>query len=98
MTQVNGMSIERDIDAYTAFQSLRSAPQLRVTFVRGGAKHELVFYEPGTKKDEDPKPAKKVKDGCWTFLNLPNGVQLTMRIVGIEAGKPKLLFAAKRED
>jgi hypothetical protein len=63
-----------------------------------GAKHALAFYEPGTKKDEEPKPAKKVKDGCWTFLNLPNGVQLTMRIVGIEAGKPKLLFAAKRED
>jgi general secretion pathway protein C len=42
-TQVNGMSIERDIDAYQAFQSLRTAPALRVTFTRGGAPHELVY-------------------------------------------------------
>jgi hypothetical protein len=40
---VNGMPIERDIDAYQAFQSLRSAPALRVTFLRGGAKRELVY-------------------------------------------------------
>jgi hypothetical protein len=43
VTQVNGMSIERDIDAYQAFQSLRTAPALRVTFVRDGAPRELVY-------------------------------------------------------
>jgi S1-C subfamily serine protease len=43
VTMVNGMSIERDIDAYQAFQSLRTAPALRVTFVRGGTTHELVY-------------------------------------------------------
>jgi S1-C subfamily serine protease len=43
ITMVNGMSIERDIDAYQAFQSLRSAPALRVTFLRGGARRELVY-------------------------------------------------------
>jgi S1-C subfamily serine protease len=43
ITMVNGMPIERDIDAYQAFQSLRSAPALRVTFLRGGARRELVY-------------------------------------------------------
>jgi hypothetical protein len=59
VTQVNGMSIERDIDAYTAFQALRTAPQLRVTFVRGGAKHELVYSiidHDGSVKGAVPKP------------------------------------------
>ncbi|HEX4341670.1 MAG TPA: hypothetical protein VH062_37430 [Polyangiaceae bacterium] len=41
--QVNGMPIEHDIDAYQAFQSLKTAPSLRVTFVRGGATRELVY-------------------------------------------------------
>jgi S1-C subfamily serine protease len=43
VTMVNGMSIERDIDAYQAFQSLRTAQALRVTFLRGGTTHELVY-------------------------------------------------------
>jgi type II secretory pathway component PulC len=43
VTQVNGMSIERDIDAYQAFQSLRAARELRVTFTRGGSSRELVY-------------------------------------------------------
>lgn len=57
VTQVNGMSIERDIDAYQAFQSLRTAPALRVTFVRGGTTHELVYsiIEPRG-KNAAPRP------------------------------------------
>jgi S1-C subfamily serine protease len=43
VTQVNGMPIERDIDAYQAFQALRVAPELRVTFTRGGAQRQLVY-------------------------------------------------------
>src|SRR6185436_7787143 len=43
VTQVNGLPIERDIDAYEAFQSLRAATSLRVSLVRGGAKRELVY-------------------------------------------------------
>ena len=43
VTQVNGRSIERDIDAYEAFQGLRAAPALRVSFVRAGVKRELVY-------------------------------------------------------
>jgi hypothetical protein len=43
VTQVNGMTIERDIDAYEAFQSLRAANSLRVSLLRGGVKRELVY-------------------------------------------------------
>jgi len=53
VTQVNGMPIERDIDAYQAFQSLRAAPSLRVSFVRGGEKRELVY--PIVARDKGPK-------------------------------------------
>lgn len=54
VTQVNGMSIERDIDAYQAFQSLRAAPSLRVSFERAGAKRELVY----SIVERDGKPSK----------------------------------------
>jgi type II secretory pathway component PulC len=43
VTQVNGMPIERDIDAYQAFVSLKSAPSLRVTYLRAGVPRELTF-------------------------------------------------------
>ncbi len=43
VTAVNGLPIERDIDAYQAFQGLRTASELRVTLYRGGAKRELSF-------------------------------------------------------
>ena len=43
VTRVNGQSIERDIEAYNAFQGLLAAPSLRVSFVRGGSPRELVF-------------------------------------------------------
>jgi hypothetical protein len=43
VTKVNGLPIERDIDAYQVFEGLRAAPELRVTFTRGGAQRELVY-------------------------------------------------------
>jgi type II secretory pathway component PulC len=52
--QVNGMPIERDIDAYQAFQALRAAPALRVSFERAGVKRELVY----TIVERDGKPSK----------------------------------------
>jgi hypothetical protein len=64
VTRVNGQSIERDIEAYNAFQSLLAAPALRVSFVRGGSPRELVFAivdDPSTKgnapKGDAAKPA-----------------------------------------
>jgi S1-C subfamily serine protease len=43
VTQVNGMPIERDTQAYAAFESLRSAKELRVSLRRAGAPRELVL-------------------------------------------------------
>jgi type II secretory pathway component PulC len=43
VTLVNGMPIERDIDAYEAFQALRVAPELKVTLFRAGLPRELVY-------------------------------------------------------
>lgn len=65
ITRVNGQSIERDIEAYNAFQSLLAAPALRVSFLRGGTPRELVFSivdGPGKTappKDSAPAPAPK---------------------------------------
>ena len=53
VTLVNGMPIERDIDAYQAFQALRAASSLRVTFFRAGVQRELVY----SIVDRDGKPA-----------------------------------------
>jgi S1-C subfamily serine protease len=57
VTQVNGMPIERDIDAYEAFQSLRAAPALRVSLVRGGMKRELVYSIVARDKATKENPA-----------------------------------------
>lgn len=57
VTRVNGMPIERDIDAYEAFQSLRAAPSLRVSLVRGGMKRELVYAIVARDKGTTPAPA-----------------------------------------
>jgi S1-C subfamily serine protease len=70
VTQVNGMPIERDIDAYQAFQSLRSADALRVTLMRGGVQRDLVYsivdrdaaQKAGT-APKGPQPATPKKSG-----------------------------------
>lgn len=57
VTQVNGMPIERDIDAYEAFQSLRAAVSLRVSILRGGVKRELVYAIVARDKSNKSPPA-----------------------------------------
>jgi len=57
VTQVNGMPIERDIDAYQAFESLLAAPELRVTFTRGGSSRQLVYAIVDPNAKAAPKPA-----------------------------------------
>jgi hypothetical protein len=61
VTKVNGQTIERDIDAYQAFQGLLAAPALRVSFFRGGSPRELVFAILDDKggKPTPTAPAKK---------------------------------------
>jgi general secretion pathway protein C len=43
VTSVNGLPIERDTEAYTAFQSLREASELKVDYVRDGAQRTLAY-------------------------------------------------------
>jgi hypothetical protein len=64
VTQVNGMPIERETEAYAAFESLRSATELRVTFLRNGQQRHLVFaiVEPGGGTKETTKEAEPPKD------------------------------------
>jgi type II secretory pathway component PulC len=43
VTQVNGLPIERETQAYDAFQSLRAAPELRVDYLRAGEPRVLLY-------------------------------------------------------
>ena len=66
VVRVNDLPIERDIDAYNAFQSLRAATALKVTFLRAGMKRELVFAivdpsgKPASPTTPAPSPAAPV--------------------------------------
>ena len=43
VTQVNGLPIERETQAYDAFQGLKTAPRLVVSYVRDGTPRTLTF-------------------------------------------------------
>ena len=43
VTRVNGMPIERETQAYDAFQTLKKAKELRVSYLRAGKPRELVY-------------------------------------------------------
>jgi type II secretory pathway component PulC len=43
VTSVNGMPIERDMQAFEAFQSIKKNDELRVKYVRQGRERELVY-------------------------------------------------------
>jgi hypothetical protein len=69
VTKVNGLPIERDIDAYQVFQGLRAAPELRVTFTRGGAQRELVY---AIVDRDGKKPATRMPVGAPARAPAPN--------------------------
>jgi S1-C subfamily serine protease len=43
VTRVNGMPIERETEAYDAFQALRTAGEVRVSLLRGGVPRVLSY-------------------------------------------------------
>lgn len=43
VTKVNGLPVERETQAYDAFQGLKTAPRLVVSYVRDGAPRTLSF-------------------------------------------------------
>lgn len=54
---VNGMPIERETQAYAAFQSLKNADELRVRYLRAGRERDLVYRI----VDPPPEPEAKVR-------------------------------------
>ena len=43
VTSVNDLPIERETEAFDAFESLRTAPELRVAYVRSGAARRIAY-------------------------------------------------------
>jgi hypothetical protein len=60
VSRVNGMAIEREVEAFDAFQAVRQAPALEVTYVRQNQPHTLRFTIVGAPSPALPKapPAK----------------------------------------
>jgi hypothetical protein len=57
VTKVNGMAIEREIEAFDAFQAVRQAPQLEITFLRQNQPRTLRFTIVGAPSPSLPKAA-----------------------------------------
>jgi S1-C subfamily serine protease len=43
VTRINGMAIEREMEAYEAFQAVRQAPSLEVSYLRQGQRRTLRY-------------------------------------------------------
>jgi S1-C subfamily serine protease len=59
VTRVNGLPVERDIEAFKAFESLRTADQLTVSYLRAEEPRELTYRiieQPGAAKPAELKP------------------------------------------
>jgi hypothetical protein len=66
VTGINGMPIERDYEAFAAFEALAKAKELRVAVLRDGRGHELVYTiapqsSVGGKPAKPPTPAATPK-------------------------------------
>jgi S1-C subfamily serine protease len=57
VTRVNGMTIERPEELYTAWTSLVVASDLKIAYERDGAPRELVFHIDGAPSKQSPVPA-----------------------------------------
>lgn len=65
VTQINGMPIEREMEAYDAFQAVRQAPALEVSYLRGTEPRRLRFDIVGAASPALPKvpPAPSAAPG-----------------------------------
>jgi hypothetical protein len=57
VSRINGMAIERELEAFDAFQAVRQAPALEVTYLRQNQLHTLRFNIVGTPSPALPKAA-----------------------------------------
>lgn len=55
VTRVNGLSIEREVEAYDAFQAVRQAPSLEVSYLRQNQPRTLRFTIVGAPSPALPK-------------------------------------------
>ncbi len=61
VTQVNGMPIERETQAWNAFQALKQAPRLEVKYLRGGIERELRYEIVGAPSAAPPAGSANTK-------------------------------------
>lgn len=61
VTRINGMAIEREVEAYDAFQSVRSAEKLEISYVRQREPRTLRYVIVG--KPSPSIPARPTKTG-----------------------------------
>ena len=57
VTKINGMSIEREAEAFDAFQAVRQAPALEITYLRQNQPRTLRFAIVGAPSPSLPKAA-----------------------------------------
>ncbi len=57
VTRINGMAIEREVEAYDAFQAVRQAPTLEVTYLRQNQPRTLRFTIVGAPSPALPQAA-----------------------------------------
>jgi hypothetical protein len=60
VTHVNGMPIERETEAFAAFDTLRTAEALRVSYIRAGEQRQLIYkivVRGGVRKTDPNEPA-----------------------------------------
>jgi hypothetical protein len=60
ITRVNGMAIEREMEAYDAFQAVRQASALEITYLRRNQPHTLRFTIVGAPSPALPKAQPSV--------------------------------------
>jgi S1-C subfamily serine protease len=64
VTRINGMAIEREVEAYDAFQAVRQAPTLEVSYLRQGQPRALRYtiIGPPSLPPRDPSRDKSPTD------------------------------------
>jgi hypothetical protein len=81
VTRINGMTIEREVEAYDAFQAVRQASALEVSYLRQGQRRTLRFSilgtpsipprEPSRDKDPDKDPKDRRPGSTPPAVSVP---------------------------
>jgi hypothetical protein len=77
LVSVNGMPVERETEAYAAFEALRSAKEIRVAVLRAGAPHETLVSIVERAGVSIAQPSSAAGAGGSTALTSGGGAGLT---------------------